>query len=69
MWQRQNGATQYMQGVNKGYFGNLQQQQMGYETQYNEVSPYNRHQFKVDSFEQDLSMPLDTALIDSDISK
>lgn len=42
---------------------------MGYETQYNDASPYNRHQFKVDSFEQDLSIPLDMASIDSDISK
>ena len=33
------------------------------------MSPYSRQQFKVDSFEQDLSMPLDIALIDSDISK
>ena len=41
MYQRQTGATHY--NHNNGYFGNLPQQNMGYDTQYNDVSPYSRH--------------------------
>lgn len=41
---------------------------MGYVTQYNEAGPYMRAG-KIDSFEQDLSMPPDMTSIDSDINK
>ena len=46
----------------------MPQPHMGYVTQYNDVGPYMRSG-KIDSFEQDLSMPPDMTSIDSDISK
>jgi len=46
----------------------MPQPHMGYVTQYNDAGPYMRSG-KIDSFEQDLSMPPDMTSIDSDINK
>jgi hypothetical protein len=40
---------------------------MGFNTQYNDLG--GQQQYRVDSFDQDLTMPLDVMTLDSDISK